>query len=106
MIGERPPGPRGNYAHGTAMGCFDLWVCPDFRNARKRLADIEQLIVPSDDGPPGLVGMRSRRQSLGASPGGANFGFADGSVRFCGTAKPASFGLSARAGGEIVNADY
>ena len=109
MIGERPPGPKGD--PGAWYAAWGHGVCP--------LSQILAAgkIAPSLDGvdcPPSLSPLRPGRLedpchtkhfwSLHA--GGANFAFADGSVRFLAYRQSEILpALATRAGGEVVSAD-
>ncbi|AMV36493.1 DUF1559 domain-containing protein [Planctomyces sp. SH-PL62] len=85
-------GGQGVWAHGYPRGLnFSTW---GKFNLHKVVDD-----VTSEES--GIYSFRSQH------PGGANFVFADGSVKFIkeGIAKPVYRGLSTRAGGEVISSD-
>ncbi len=85
-------GGQGVWAHGYPRhGNFSTW-----HTFNRHLA-----ATPVDSEENGAYSFRSEH------PGGANFAFADGSVRFLkeSIAKPIYRGLSTRAGGEVISAD-
>ena len=85
-------GGQGVWAHGYPRGLnFSTWSTLN-KHTIHATADSEEN---------GSYSFRSEH------PGGVNFAFTDGSVRFVkeSTAKPIYRGLSTRAGGEVISAD-
>lgn len=108
MVGERPPGPDGNYT-----GWYSRWGQSTCRGAQilgAPPADVPGFVGGSGcrRGPPLGPGQVENPCSVAhywsLHPGGANFAFADGSVRFLSYSHadvlPA---LATRAGGEAVS---
>jgi prepilin-type processing-associated H-X9-DG protein len=112
MIGERPPGPYGVF--GTWYAAWGDSVCP-LSQILPTAEDVDLAIPPTSDCP--YAGEPLRPGRLGDScdtnhfwslhVGGANFAFADGSVRFLRYSEAQVLpALATRAGGEVVEDDF
>lgn len=102
MIGERPPGPGGMY--GAWYGGWGNCTCP-VAQLQSAPRSVETADCPPS--PPLAAGSIldpcAVRRFWSPHPGGANFAFADGSVRFLPySANGILPALATRAGGEVV----
>lgn len=107
MIGERPPGPRGQFG-----GWYSAWgQSPCAVSSVLGTADGADVGTSGDTCPPNSGPLRPGRLESRCDvshfwslhPGGAAFAFADGSVRFLAYSRSSVLpALATRAGGEVV----
>jgi prepilin-type N-terminal cleavage/methylation domain-containing protein/prepilin-type processing-associated H-X9-DG protein len=110
MIGERPPGPNGIYAGWYAewgvLVCPLTQILPGGRNEWLPFEATDCEISASALRPGQVGNACDIGHYWSLHSGGANFAFADGSVRFLSyAASPLLPALATRAGGEVVVLD-
>ncbi len=110
MIGERPPGVDGEFASWYAQEGGHTCYLAQLLPAGERMLIPSIAVGCKIDTPSLAPGLPENRCSVGhfwsLHPGGANFAFADGSVRFLRYPQSSILpDLATRAGGEIVAVD-